>query len=68
VVRPLGPLVAAPILQVSLAAPFVIAGALKSAYDLTLYALFRRRPAQPSDRSAQNRSHPAPLQSEDATP
>ncbi len=43
VVRPLGPLAAAPILQVSLAAPFVIAGALKSAYDLSLYALFRQR-------------------------
>jgi MFS family permease len=43
VVRPFGPLAAAPILQVSLAAPFAIAGALKSAYDLTLYALFRRR-------------------------
>jgi MFS family permease len=43
VTRPLGPLAAAPILQVSLAAPFVIAGALKSAYDVSLYALFRRR-------------------------
>jgi MFS family permease len=44
VTRPLGPLAAAPILQVSLGAPFVIAGALKSAYDLSLYAAFRRRP------------------------
>jgi predicted MFS family arabinose efflux permease len=43
VVRPLGPLAAAPILQVSLAAPFAIAGALKAAYDLSLYALFRQR-------------------------
>lgn len=41
VVRPLGPLVAGPILTVSLGAPFVIAGALKSVYDLGLYALFR---------------------------
>jgi predicted MFS family arabinose efflux permease len=54
VVRPLGPLAAAPIMQVSLAAPFAIAGALKSAYDLSLYALFRRRPlpaAQEPERS-----------------
>jgi MFS family permease len=42
--RPLGPLVAAPIMQVSLGAPFAIAGAIKSAYDLALYAAFRRRP------------------------
>jgi predicted MFS family arabinose efflux permease len=43
-VRPAGPLAAAPIMQVSLGAPFVIAGALKSAYDLALYTAFRRRP------------------------
>jgi predicted MFS family arabinose efflux permease len=43
VTRPLGPLVAAPIMQVSLGAPFLIAGALKSAYDLALYAAFKRR-------------------------
>lgn len=44
VVRPLGPLAAAPIMQVSLGAPFLIAGVLKSAYDLALYAAFKRRP------------------------
>jgi MFS family permease len=44
VTRPLGPLVAAPIMQVSLGAPYVIAGALKSVYDLALYRAFRRRP------------------------
>ena len=44
VTRPLGPLVAAPILQLSLGAPFVVAGALKTVYDLTLYRAFRRRP------------------------
>ena len=42
VVRPLGPLIAGPIITVSLGAPFVIAGALKSVYDLGLYALFRQ--------------------------
>jgi predicted MFS family arabinose efflux permease len=41
--RPLGPLVAAPIMQVSLGAPFVIAGVVKSAYDIALYTAFRRR-------------------------
>jgi predicted MFS family arabinose efflux permease len=40
--RPLGPLASGPILAVSLGAPFVIAGCLKSAYDLGLYACFRR--------------------------
>jgi MFS family permease len=42
VVRPIGPLLSGPIITVSLGAPFVIAGALKSVYDLGLYALFRR--------------------------
>ena len=41
VVRPIGPLAAGPIISVSLGAPFVIAGVLKSVYDLGLYALFR---------------------------
>ena len=44
VTRPLGPLVAAPIMQVSLGAPYVIAGVLKSVYDLALYRAFRRQP------------------------
>jgi MFS family permease len=41
VVRPVAPLVSGPILAVSLSAPFVIAGVLKSAYDAGLYSLFR---------------------------
>jgi predicted MFS family arabinose efflux permease len=49
VTRPLGPLVAAPIMQVSLGAPFAIAGALKSVYDLALYRSFRRRPPRWTD-------------------
>ena len=40
-VRPLAPLMSGPILTISLGAPFVIAGALKSVYDVGLYALFR---------------------------
>jgi predicted MFS family arabinose efflux permease len=41
VARPLGPLLSGPIIAVSLGAPFVIAGALKSLYDVGLYTLFR---------------------------
>ena len=40
--RPLAPLVAGALLSGALGAPFVIAGALKGAYDLVLYATFRR--------------------------
>jgi predicted MFS family arabinose efflux permease len=47
VVRPLGPLAAAPVMQASLGAPFVIAGALKGVYDLLLYAAFRRTALRP---------------------
>jgi MFS family permease len=42
IVRPLGPLASGPIIAVSLGAPFVIAGVLKSAYDVGLFVLFRR--------------------------
>ena len=49
--RPVAPLVAGPLVTLSLGAPFVIAGALKIVYDLGLYALFRRIPL-PVDRVA----------------
>src|SRR5207248_10966400 len=39
--RPVAPLLAGPALRIGLGAPFLIAGALKSVYDLGLYALFR---------------------------
>jgi hypothetical protein len=39
--RPIAPLTAAASLRVGLGAPFLIAGALKSAYDLGLYLTFR---------------------------
>jgi predicted MFS family arabinose efflux permease len=41
VTRPIAPLIAAATLRGALGAPFFIAGALKSVYDLGLYALFR---------------------------
>lgn len=44
VTRPFAPLVAGAIVRGSLGAPFVVAGALKSVYDLAFYALFRRVP------------------------
>jgi MFS family permease len=40
--RPVGTLCAAPLAQAALGAPFVIAGAVKSAYDLVFFAVFRR--------------------------
>jgi predicted MFS family arabinose efflux permease len=44
VTRPVAPLIAGRALSVGLGAPFLIAGALKSVYDLGLYALFRGVP------------------------
>ena len=44
-VRPVAPVVAGVIAAGSLGAPFLIAGVLKSVYDLTFYALFRDRVA-----------------------
>jgi MFS family permease len=41
VARPVAPLIAGPSLRIALGAPFLIAGTLKSVYDLGLYALFR---------------------------
>jgi predicted MFS family arabinose efflux permease len=44
VVRPVGPLLAGWALSLSLGAPFVIAGSIKSAYDLILWRWFRAVP------------------------
>jgi hypothetical protein len=41
VARPVAPLLTGSLLTVSVGAPFVVAGALKSVYDAGLYALFR---------------------------
>jgi predicted MFS family arabinose efflux permease len=43
VARPIGSLLAGAVSGGSLGAPFAIAGAIKSVYDLAFYALFRRR-------------------------
>jgi len=39
--RPVAPLIAGAVIRGALGAPFFVAGSLKSAYDLGLYALFR---------------------------
>jgi MFS family permease len=44
-VRPFAPLLIGPLTAIGLGAPFVAAGALKSAYDVSLYTLFRDTPA-----------------------
>jgi predicted MFS family arabinose efflux permease len=46
VARPVAPIVAGPTLEGSLGAPFLLAGAIKSAYDIALYTLFRRTPTR----------------------
>lgn len=40
--RPIGPLLAGPLTQLALGAPFVVGGAIKCVYDLGLWAMFRR--------------------------
>jgi predicted MFS family arabinose efflux permease len=44
--RPFAPLLIGPLLTVGLGAPFVVAGSLKSVYDLSLFALFRDTPLE----------------------
>ena len=43
-VRPLGPMLAGLAAGIAQGAPFLLAGVLKSGYDLTLWAWFRRVP------------------------
>ena len=43
-VRPIGPVVAAAAFSVTAGAPFVVAGVIKSIYDLTLWGWFRNKP------------------------
>ncbi len=46
VVRPLGPALGGVVQQIGLGVPFVVAGTLKTAYDLTLWSWFRRVPLE----------------------
>lgn len=43
-VRPIAPVLAGALAGVSLGAPFLLAGAIKSVYDIGIYAIFRRVP------------------------
>jgi hypothetical protein len=45
--RPFAPLIAGAVLRGAMGAPFVIAGTLKSVYDIGVYAIFRRVPLKP---------------------
>ncbi len=47
--RPFAPLLIGPLVTIGLGAPFVVAGALKSVYDLSLYARFRDTPLDAAD-------------------
>jgi MFS family permease len=42
IARPFGPLVGTALMRVALGAPWVVAGALKSAYDLVLWRMFKK--------------------------
>ena len=42
IARPFGPLVGTALMRVALGAPWVVAGALKSAYDLVLWCMFKK--------------------------
>jgi MFS family permease len=44
VVRPVGPALAGAVASIALGAPFLIAGTIKSAYDMVLWSWFRRVP------------------------
>jgi MFS family permease len=50
--RPIGPLLAAATLTLAAGAPFLIAGVLKSVYDLTLWGWFRTIPLSPRNEPA----------------
>ncbi len=59
-VRPIGPALAGAAQQIALGAPFVVAGTLKTAYDLMLWAWFRRVPIEeaPGETPAASASAP----------
>ena len=53
--RPLGPIAAGALLAQAAGAPFLVAGAIKSVYDLTLWRWFRAVPLPPADESEATR-------------
>lgn len=59
VARPIGPALAGAAQQIAMGAPFVIAGTLKTAYDLTLWAWFRRVPLDDGEKEVSPGGTPA---------
>lgn len=59
IARPVGPALAGAAQQIALGAPFVIAGTLKIAYDLMLWAWFRRVPLDDGENEVSARETPA---------
>jgi MFS family permease len=57
--RPIAPLLAGIAIRAGLGIPFVAAGALKSAYDLSFYAAFHERPLEPTT-PVKPLDHPSP--------
>jgi predicted MFS family arabinose efflux permease len=57
--RPIAPLLAGATLRLGLGAPFLIAGALKSAYDVGLYIVFRDTDLAHGPQHPERRHHPA---------
>jgi hypothetical protein len=53
IVRPIGPLFAGAAITIAAGAPFIIAGALKSLYDLTLWGWFRTIPLSSRTKTAE---------------
>jgi hypothetical protein len=49
ITRPVAPLLAGAALRIGLGAPFLIAGTLKSVYDIGLWVVFRKVPLRPPD-------------------
>jgi MFS family permease len=65
VVRPAGPVLAGAVQSVALGAPFLIAGTVKSAYDLVLWRWFRHVEFPPDDSGP---NHPDPVAVEEVIP
>ncbi|HKY47574.1 MAG TPA: MFS transporter [Acidimicrobiia bacterium] len=62
IVRPIGPLVAGAAISFAAGAPFVIAGTIKSIYDLALWSWFRTIPLTNRKENAIEVDHPRPPQ------
>lgn len=62
IVRPIGPLAAGAAISIAAGAPFVIAGTIKSIYDLALWSWFRTIPLTNRKEDTIEMDHPRPPQ------